>query len=171
MNRIAVIGCSGSGKTTLARRLGERLNVPVVHLDKLFWRPGWVESPQPVFAARVAESVRRDRWILDGTFRATWHIVMPAADTVIWLDFPRHVCLWRVTKRLSRYLGRTRPDLPDGCPEKIDLEFVEYIWRFNEDYRPRIIARLDQRRPDQRLIVLRGPGDVARFIREMGSDR
>jgi adenylate kinase family enzyme len=168
MNRIAVIGCSGAGKSTLARQLGERLAIPVIHLDQLFWRPGWTESPHAAFEAKVSDAVRADRWILDGTFRAMWHIVMPAVDTVVWLDFPRHVCLWRVTKRLLNYLGRTRPDLPEGCPEKIDLEFLEFIWTFNEDYRPRIISRLDQRRPDQRLITFRGPADVARFTREMG---
>lgn len=168
MNRIAVIGCSGSGKSTLSRTLGKRLDIPIVHLDQLFWQPGWVESPQPAFAERVRQAVQADRWILDGTFRATWHIVMPAADTIVWLDFPRHVCLWRVTKRLLTYFGRTRPDLPDGCPEKIDLEFLEYIWTFHEEYRPRIISRLAQRRADQRLILLRGPADVERFASEMG---
>ena len=82
----------------------------------------------------------------------------------MWLDLPRATCMWRVTKRLCAYLGRTRPDLPEGCPEKLDFEFLEYIWTFHEHARPRIIARLTYRRADQRLIVLREPAEVARFV-------
>ena len=167
MNRIAVIGCSGSGKSTLARQLGESLGVPVVHLDCLFWKPGWVESPREEFAQRVRDVVSHDRWVLDGTYRFTWHIVMPRVDTIVFLDFPRTICLWRVIARYLAHRGRTRQDVTDGCPEKIDLEFVEFIWTFPVDYRPRIIERLNQSRPDQRLIVLRDAADVARFRREI----
>lgn len=171
MNRVVVIGCSGAGKSTLATRLGERLDIPVVHLDRLFWQPGWVESPRAEFEQRVTDAVQRDRWIVDGTFIGTQHLIMPAADTIVWFDFPRSICLWRVTSRWFAHRGgRTRRDMTEDCPEKIDFEFLEFIWTFRESYRPRIVARLDQLRPDQRLIILRKPADVARFSREMGID-
>lgn len=168
MNRIAVIGCSGAGKSTLSRQMGEHLRVPVVHLDTLFWRAGWVESPRDEFADRVRDAVAGERWIVDGTYISWQHLVWPRADTIVFLDFPRVTCLWRVASRYLAHCGRTRADMTPGCPEKIDFEFVEFIWTFPSDYRPRIIARLNDRRPDQRLIVLRGPRDVARFTREMG---
>ena len=168
MNRIAVIGCSGSGKSTLSRQLGERLNIPVIHLDRVFWQPGWVEPPRDEFAANVRKAVAGERWILDGNFGNTQHIVLPAADTIIWLDFPRRICMGRIIKRLLTYFGRTRPDLPGGCPEKVDFVFLEYVWNFQNDTRPRIMSRLAQRRADQTLVILRNPADVTRFRREMG---
>jgi adenylate kinase family enzyme len=168
MNRIAVIGCSGSGKSTLSRELGRALGLPVVHLDCLFWKPGWVESPREEFAELVRGVVTGERWVLDGTYRFTWNIVMPRVDTIVFLDFSRTICLWRVLARYLAHRGRTRQDVTAGCPEKIDFEFVEFIWTFPTDYRPSIISRLDQRRPDQRLIVLRDPADVMWFRREMG---
>ncbi len=167
LNRIAVIGCPGSGKSTLARILGERLAVPVVHLDRLFWRPGWVESSHATFVEKVRDAVSGERWVLDGNFGSTQHIVLSAADTIVWLDLPRGTCLWRVMKRLCTYFGRTRPDLPEGCPEKLDFEFLEYILTFHKHARPGIIARLKTCRADQRLIVLNEPADVVRFTREV----
>ena len=168
MNRIAVIGPPGSGKSTLARRLGERMNIPVTHLDCLFWNAGWVETPRAKFAEKVRRAVSADRWILDGGYGSTQHIVFPAADTIVFLDFPRAICLWRVIARYFAHRGRSRPDIAPGCAEKIDFEFIEYIWTYREDVRPPIILRLAGRRVDQRLVVLNGPAEVARFEREMG---
>ena len=167
MNRIAVIGCGGSGKSTLSRQLGERLEIPVVHLDKLFWRPGWTRSPREEFEAKVREAVAGERWVLDGNFGSTQHIVFPAADTLVWLDFPRAVCFYRVIKRLIAYQGRTRPDLPEGCPEKLDFEFLEWVLTFPENGRQRIISELARRPRGQRLIVLRDPGEVGRFLQDV----
>jgi adenylate kinase family enzyme len=169
MNRIAVIGCSGAGKSTLSQRLGRWLDIPVVHLDRLFWQPGWVESLRPQFEQRVRDAVQGDRWIIDGTFIGTQHLIMPRADTVIWLDFRRSICMWRVLRRLWTHRGgRTRADMPAGCGEKIDFEFLEFIWTFRESYRPRIVTQLRQCRPEQRLIILRTPADVERFGAELG---
>jgi hypothetical protein len=76
--------------------------------------------------------------------------------------------MWRIIKRLLTYFGRTRPDLPDGCPEKVDFVFLEYVWNFQNDTRPRIMSRLAQRRPDQTVVIFRDPADVSRFRHEMG---
>ncbi len=104
---------------------------------------------------------------MDGTYVSTQRLVWPRADTIVFLDFPRAVCLWRVMLRYLSHRGRTRQDMTPGCPETLDFEFVEYIWTFSADYRPRIIARLEHLRPDQRLIVLKGPADAARFMRDI----
>src|SRR3954453_4740611 len=100
MRRILVIGNSGGGKSTLSRRLGEKLGLPVVHLDVLFWKPGWVESDQPEFRARIAEALAGPAWVCDGSFDETFDLRMPLCDTIVWLDRPAWLCVIRAMARV-----------------------------------------------------------------------
>ena len=106
MQRIAIIGSAGTGKSTLARRLGELTGLSVVHLDALYWHPGWLATPDEEWDAIVREIVSRESWITDGNYGRTMEPRLERADTVLFLDFPRVVCLWRVFKRWLRYRGR-----------------------------------------------------------------
>src|SRR5689334_5774453 len=92
MRRIAVTGTSGSGKTTFARRLGERLGLPHIELDALFWRPGWVESDTESFRTRVAEAIAGEGWVVDGNYSPVRDLYLARVDTVVWLDLPLRVC-------------------------------------------------------------------------------
>lgn len=99
MKRIAIIGSPGAGKSTLAWQLGEILGLPVFHLDRLFWKPGWIPSPKSLWIAMQSTLVTRDSWIIDGNYGSTLHIRVEAADTIIFLDFPRYICLGQAVKR------------------------------------------------------------------------
>ena len=123
MQRLLIIGCSGGGKSTLSRKLSEKLALPLTHLDVLFWKPGWTESTYDEFRPKIAAVTATDRWIIDGNFSATFDIRMPRADTIIWIDQPRSLCMGRVLRRAVTQLGRTREDVAPGCPERLDLEF------------------------------------------------
>src|SRR4028119_1383871 len=114
MKKVLVIGSGGAGKSTFARRLGEILRREVIHLDALYWHAGWIETPKPEWAERVAELVKRDEWIMDGNYSGTFDIRIKACDTLIFLDMPRLVCLRRVVKRWLDYRHRTRPDMAAG---------------------------------------------------------
>ena len=109
MRRVAIIGSGGAGKSRLARQLGEATRLPVIHLDSLFWRPGWTETPKDVWRRTVEDLVKGDEWILDGNFGGTMEIRLAAADTIIFLDFPRVLCTYRAIKRAITYWNRTRP--------------------------------------------------------------
>jgi adenylate kinase family enzyme len=123
-----VIGVSaGVGKSTFARRLGELLGINATHLDCYYWKPGWIEAPAEEFSAAQQEIVQRDRWIIEGNYTSTIDIREPHADTVIYLELPLRVCLYRVVKRRIQYHGKTREDLTEGCPEKIDWAFIKFI--------------------------------------------
>ena len=111
MKRILIIGSSGSGKSTLSRTLKEKLQLPVVHLDQLFWRAGWEHVTREEFDALLQTELEKDAWILDGNFDRTLPVRLTYADTVIFFDLPRLVCLWRVFKRVRTFRGRTRPDM------------------------------------------------------------
>lgn len=128
MNKVMVIGISaGAGKSTFARRLGEITEIEVTHLDRLYWRPGWVEAPREEFSSAQQKIVKKNRWIIEGNYTSTIGIREPHADTVIYIELPMHVCLYRVIKRRIQYHGKTREDITEGCPEKIDWEFIKFI--------------------------------------------
>ena len=143
MRKVLVIGSPGAGKSTFARRLGEITRLHVVHLDRHFWNSGWVETPRDEWSERVAELLKGDSWIIDGNYSGTMNMRLAACDTVIFLDMPRLLCTWRVLKRRLQYNGRTRPDLPPGCPERFDLEFLFWTWNYPERSRQRVDARLE----------------------------
>jgi adenylate kinase family enzyme len=87
---------------------------------------------------------------------------IPRAELIIWLDRSRWACLWRIARRVIGSYGRVRPDMAERCPERIDVEFIRYVWRFPKVYRPRIPAALDRYDAHQRTVILRSDaeGDV-----------
>lgn len=164
MRRVLVIGSGGSGKSTLARRLGELLNVEVIHLDWHFWRPGWVETPKPEWRETVVGLLGRDAWVMDGNFSGTLDLRLEACDTVIFIDLPRALCLWRVIKRLALYRRRGRPDMAEGCGEKLDFKFMRWVWDYPERTRPDVLEKLEKHSRDKRVIHLRSRAEVESFL-------
>jgi adenylate kinase family enzyme len=167
MQRIAVIGCGGSGKSTLACQLGAILGIEVIHLDTLYWRPGWVEPPKDEWRRRVEELVRRETWILDGNYGGTLEIRLAAADTILFLDLPRTVCLWRAIRRRFQYHGKPRVDRAPGCAEQIDWPFLKWIWDFQSSRRPAMLERLERYAEGRKIIILRSSAEVRRFLDEV----
>jgi len=155
MQRVAIIGPGGAGKSWLARELGRRLDLPVFHLDDLFWKPGWVESDRDEWAALNRELVQGERWILDGNYGGTMEIRLEAADTIVFLDPPTLLCIWRVLRRRAR-------DEPASARRQ--LAFVAYIWRYRRTRRPAVEERIARHRAGKQVHVLRSRTDVRRFL-------
>ena len=135
MKRIVIIGCPGSGKSTLARELGEKLDLPVVHLDRLWWTKGWQNVSMEEFDERLENALKLDRWIIDGNYSRTMDARLEKCDTIIWLDYSRWACLRGMFQRVILNHGKVRPDMAEGCPERFDWEFFKYIWNFNKNNR------------------------------------
>jgi adenylate kinase family enzyme len=166
LERIAVIGAPGAGKSTLALRLGELLDLAAYHLDRLFWRPNWVRTPREEWEAVQQELVQQDSWIIDGNYGNTLRIRAEAADTIIDLDFPRLLCLMRVVRRTLS--NSPRPDMTDGCDEKLDweyLKFLWYVWTFPQRERPgmeRVLNSIDTQ--NKQLFSFSSPQQVENWI-------
>lgn len=168
--KIIIVGSGGAGKSTLARQLGEVTGLPVIHLDAHYWQPGWVETPREEWVRINEGLVAGERWIIDGNYGGTMAMRVAAAQTIIFLDLPPIICLWRVLKRRVMYHGKTRPDLNEGCVEKIDWEFLKWICiDYPRNTRKRLLERLAQHRDEKQIIILRSPGEVALFMRTVAS--
>lgn len=129
IRRVMIIGQPGSGKSTLARLLGEATGLPVKHVDHIHWMPGWQERDSAEKARLCREIHAREHWIFEGGHSVTWPERLARADLLIWLDVPLAVRAFRVARRTLRDYGRTRPDLPENCPERFDGEFWRWIWQ------------------------------------------
>ena len=164
MERIMIIGCPGSGKSTLAVKLGEKLKLPVIHLDKLYWKKGWVESSAQEFLEKLEKELKRPQWIIDGNYGATIPQRLERADMVIFLDYPRSVCLSRALKRILSGYGKTRPDMGEDCPERLDIEFLKYIWFFRKKNRSGL-AKMLAKTPEK-VIIIRNRKEYRRFFKK-----
>lgn len=172
MTRVAIIGNAGSGKSTLARRLGALRGLPVVHLDRLYWRPGWARAPAAEFDAAHAQALAADRWIIDGV--GPWASVaarVAAADTVVFTDYALWRCYWWAARRQAASLLRPRPDLPPDCPMgPMTIRLARLIWRLHRELRPRLRSLLEAAARDgKRVVHLRRPGDMRRFLADTGA--
>ena len=163
MERILIIGCSGSGKSRLARKLGQKLGLPVIHLDQLWWTENWQNVTVEEFDSRLAMALNMDRWIIDGNYSRTMGVRLSQWDTVIYLDFSRWACLLGMCQRLLSSRGKTRPDMPAGCPERFSWEFVKWIWDFNKNNRVRNYTYLAQAKHAQ-SVVLKNRKEVKAFL-------
>lgn len=164
MRRVLVIGAGGSGKSRLATRLGETTGLPVIHLDALYWRPGWVATPETEWQQKIAELASTDRWIMDGNYGGTLELRLASCDTVVFLDLPRRITIPRVILRWLRHRGSTRPEMAPDCPERLTWEFLVWIWSYPRRRRPQVLRKLSALSPDQSVRVLRSRRDVTEFL-------
>lgn len=162
MRRVLVLGPPGSGKSTLARRLGARHGLPVHHLDRVFWQPGWVQPRPGAFYAQVAQIAAEPSWIIDGNYIDTIGPRLAMADTLIYLDIPAWRTMTRLLRRIARSYGRVRPDAAEGCPERFNLAFLHFAWTWNATRRARSLALLE--RFGGTSVVLRSRREVQAFL-------
>lgn len=142
--RVLVLGCGGAGKSTLASDMGRRFSLPVIHLDRIWWRPGWVNCSEEEFDALLARELAKPAWVMDGNYLRTLAVRLQAADAAVLYDLPAEVCLQSVYVRAERYAGRSRPDMPEGCIERVDGEFEAWIRSFRKETLPQVRRLLDE---------------------------
>jgi adenylate kinase family enzyme len=169
IQRIMVIGVSaGVGKSTFARRLGEALNIIVHHLDSHYWKPDWVEASPEEFVKAQEEIVENNKtWIIEGNYTGTFDIRINHADTIIYLELPLYVCLYRVVKRWLTNIGKTRPDMGEGCEEKLDWNFLKFIFTTYYPRKRKMRERFEVYRTQKQLIVLKSKKEIDAYLLSM----
>lgn len=171
MQRVLVLGSSGSGKSTFVSRLAATTGLPTISLDAIYWQPGWEPSDSSSFGHRIKELASGDRWIIDGNYLSTGagELRRDRADTIIWFDLPRHVCMTGIFARIAKTYGRVRPEMAAGCPERIDLEFFRYVWTYRTQQRPKLMKYFESLRSDQKLICFNSRAEADNFIAHLAA--
>ena len=171
--RIAVIGYSGSGKSTLAGKLAKKADCEALYLDTVHWLPGWQERELDEKLKIVEEFLdSHDRWVIDGNYsRLHFERRMEEADVIIVMRFHRLACLWRARKRYRTYKGRSRESMTEGCPEKLDGEFVRWIlWKGRGKKQRRRHRELLERYPEK-VVVIKNQRQLEAFQKSEGLPR
>lgn len=164
MNRVMIIGCCGSGKSTLSKKLQKLTGLPLFHLDQYYWKENWTETPKDQWEPIVEFLASNDEWIIDGNYGGTWKCRFDRADTVIYLDYNTIKCLYRVTKRVIKYHGQVRPDMPNGCKERFDLDFFHYVATYNLMRRKSTLARLEALDKSIKVVVLKSDKEIDFYL-------
>lgn len=165
--KITIMGYSGSGKSTLARKLSERYQCEALHLDAVQFLPGWEsrdEEEQRQLTKHFLD--KNDFWVIDGNYSKMYmERRLEEADQIILLLFNRFSCLYRVTKRYLKYRNQTRPDMGEGCTEKLDLEFVWWVLRDGRKKKARERYKKIQRDYGEKVVVLRNQRELDEWKR------
>jgi len=164
MKRVAIIGSGGTGKSTLAQQLGTITNLPVYHLDALHWKPGWVPTPEDEWDQLMEELTSQDEWIMDGNYGRSMDTRLQRADTVIFLDYPTRVSMYRAIKRAIRDYGKTRPDMGEGCNERYNAEFFKWVLHYRRYKRPGILKKLDKLKDQKKVYIFESPRQLKEFL-------
>ena len=156
--RVAVIGCPGGGKSTFSRALRDRVDLPLYHLDAIYWRDDRTHLSREEFYPLMQEIIAREEWIMDGNYNSTLEWRISACDLLIFLDYPAEVCLEGVRARR----GQKRSDMP-WVEEGDDQEFLEFIRAFESESRPRILELIGGY-PDKAVVVFRTREEADRYL-------
>jgi adenylate kinase family enzyme len=132
MKKIAIVGCPSSGKTTMAVQLGRILNIPVYHLDKIFWTDDG-HLKQDSFITNQEEIMCGDSWIIDGDFTKSksYEMRLNNADTIIFFAFSKVVVYYRLFRRGIKYFNRLRPDMGGKRKNHLNWALIKFIWNYS----------------------------------------
>lgn len=167
MKRIMLIGSGGAGKSTLAREIGKRLHIEVIHLDTIMWKPNWEFIDKEKQVTIQQKLVQKEKWVIDGNYGGTMAIRMNRADTVIFLDYSRYLCVYRALKRMIQYRNKTRPDMVEGNDERLDLPFLKWIWDYPKKKKPQVLEQLEELSKDKKVIILTSPKETKSFLNSL----
>jgi len=166
-----VLGVSaGVGKSTFARRIGDILQINVYHLDTMYWKPGWIEASLDEFRSVQEKIVENRQWIIEGNYSSTYEVRMVRADTIIYLELPLYVCLYRVFKRFFQHIGKTRPDMTIGCDEKLDWKFIKFILTTYKNRKTVMRERLEyflNKDAQNKIVILKSKKEIKDYLHKL----
>lgn len=164
MNKIIVIGCPGSGKSTFSKQLHKITNIPLFHLDMMFWNEDKTTVERSVFLEKLSNVMEQNEWIIDGNYASTMEGRIVKCDTVIFLDYPLETCLDGIKTRK----GKPRSDMPWVEPENYDEEFIEFIKNYNFQSRPKVMELL-KKHSNKNIFIFKNRSEADEFLQKLNT--
>ena len=159
MQRILILGLNGSGKSTLANKLGKILNLEVFHLDKLYFKPGWKAVEKEEWPRIVQNVIDKDKWIIDGTYPSSLDRRIERSDTIIFLNFNKLLCLYRI---IIRIFDRTQPfDRAEGNFHKISWYLIKKVIIYPKQ---KILKKLEKYKDTKKIFIIKNSKEVEELL-------
>lgn len=167
IQKIAIIGAPGTGKSTLAEKLHTTTQLPVFHLDQYFWHPNWQHPDEDAYK-KIHDTIHdKKQWIIDGMNLKYLESRIQKADLIIFLDYPRHIYMSRIIKRMIQNYGKTGPHSAPGCNEKFNLKFLKFFWwviQFKKNYMPIIQELMEKYSSSKQIVRIKKPQRLAQEL-------
>lgn len=169
--KIEIMGYSGSGKSTLCRELAERYQLPALHLDQVQFLPNWEIRPEEEKMEQVAAFLDENPkgWVIDGNYsKLSYERRNEEADRIVQLLFGRIRCLFRCVRRFRQYRGKSRPDMAEGCSEKLESGVcpVDPLGRTVQNDPGKVPEGREQY--PEKVIVLKNQRQLDRYRKQLG---
>lgn len=142
-NRISIIGGAGTGKTTLSNLLSEKYNIPVTHIDGIHHLKNWQVRDKAERDKIILDIVKKEKWIIDGTYKDTLKQRLEKSDLIIWLDYSTFAQIKGILKRFFKNPGKEKPEIP-GCYERLNLEFLKYVINYRKKKRHFVVEAIEK---------------------------
>ena len=163
--RVAVIGCPGAGKTFFAKKLAQKLQLPLHHIDYYFHEPGAHYTPRsPEWRSKVSELVAEPVWIIDGNYQSTFDILLPETDTIVFLDYPLGISLGRAILRRIKMHSKVREDMPSNWKEKLSFRLFKFILLYNKVQAPKVRRMLEEQKGEKNIVILKNSREADLFL-------
>ena len=169
MKKILVLGCCGAGKSTFSKKLHSILKLPLIHLDSHYHKPNWEEPEKGEWSKVLKKMLRRERFIMDGTYLESLDERIKTSDTIIYLDYSLIKCFFRVIKRVLIDFGKKRSDMASGCKEEFDLEFLWFVLTFNNNFRKGIIQKLNSVKNKKKVSIFKTDKHADKFLAQISA--
>lgn len=154
------MGRQGSGKSTFTTQLAQKLHVEAIHLDNHFHKNGWQRVTKEEWAQIQKELLKKEKWVIDGTYLSSIEPRLQAADTAVFLDIPAHISIFRALRRYWKHKGGARPDFNAGRHERITWRFIKKITTFSKK---KVLEKLKEN-PNIKVIILKSSKEIESFL-------
>ncbi|MBL1240949.1 MAG: AAA family ATPase [OCS116 cluster bacterium] len=161
-----VMGCAGAGKSALARRIAEITSLRLIHMDPFYYKPNWVVREAEEVKTLALKAIEVDGWVFDGNHSETHEIRAEKSEIIIWVDIPRWRCFYNVFLRFRKFRGQTRPDMADGCEERVTWGFIKFIWSFNQRSW-KIVKLLEDNKHKKQVYRFKNYAEIDAFVEKM----